>query len=64
MVLSGRYLGYLPQSYIEEDLKKGNVRILLPETMIYQFELSLVYKKVPRENDKVKLLTDAFSKVF
>jgi len=64
MVLSGRYLGYLPQSYIEEDLKKGNVRILLPETMIYQFELSLVCKKVPRENDKVKLLTDAFSKVF
>jgi DNA-binding transcriptional LysR family regulator len=64
MVLSGRYLGYLPQSYIKEELLKGTIRIILPETMSYQFELSLVCKRMPRENDKVKLLTEAFAKIF
>jgi DNA-binding transcriptional LysR family regulator len=64
MVLSGRYLGYLPQSYIEDELAKGIIRLILPETMSYQFELSLVTKRMPRESDKVKLLIEAFSKIF
>jgi len=64
MVLSGRYLGYLPQSYIEQELLQGTIRILLPETMSYQFELSLVCKRMPRETDKVKLLTEAFNRIF
>ncbi len=64
MVLSGRYLGYLPQSYIEQELLQGSIRILLPETMSYQFELSLVCKRMPRETDKVKLLTQAFNRIF
>lgn len=64
MVLSGRYLGYLPQSYIEKELKKGSMRIILPESMSYQFEQSLVCKRMPRENRKVKLLTEVFARVF
>ena len=64
MVLSGRYLGYLPQSYIEQELTQGTIRILLPETMSYQFELSLVCKRMPREVDKVQLLTEVFSRIF
>jgi len=64
MVLSGRYLGYLPQSYIEEELAQETIRIILAESMSYQFELSLVCKRTPREAGKVQLLTDAFSRVF
>lgn len=64
MVLSGRYLGYLPQSYIEEELRKGSIRIILPETMSYRFELSLVCKRIPREADKVQLLKDIFDQLF
>ncbi len=64
MVLSGRYLGYLPQSYIEEELENGTIRIILPESMSYTFEVSLVSKRIPREIEKVQLLTKAFSSVF
>jgi len=64
MVLSGRYLGYLPQSYIKEELAQGSIRIILPETMSYKFEVSLVCKRIPREIDKVQLLTEAFNSIF
>jgi len=64
MILSGRYLGYLPQSYIQEELNKGEIRIIKPSTLTYQFDLSLVQKKNPRESNKVDLLKEAFANVF
>jgi DNA-binding transcriptional LysR family regulator len=64
MVLSGRYLGYLPQSYIEEELGRQTIRIIQRDSMSYQFELSLVNKRMPREQDKVHLLQQVFSQVF
>lgn len=64
MVLSGRYIGYLPQSYIQQELNSGEIRIIQPSSLTYQFNLSLVYKKYPREVSKVELLKEAFAKAF
>ncbi|MBD1557505.1 LysR family transcriptional regulator [Vibrio sp. S9_S30] len=64
MILSGQYLGFMPQSYIQQDLNSGTLRIIKPSELTYQFDLSLVNKKRPREARKVELLQDAFTSVF
>jgi DNA-binding transcriptional LysR family regulator len=64
MILSGRYIGYLPQSYIQQELNNGDMRIIQPSSLTYQFNLSLVYKVHPKEVNKVDLLKKAFAKVF
>ncbi|MBL4911111.1 MAG: LysR family transcriptional regulator [Alteromonadaceae bacterium] len=64
MILSGRYLGYMPQSYIQQELNNSEIRIIKPSELTYQFNLSLVNKKIPRENNKVVLLKEAFAQVF
>ncbi len=64
MILSGRYLGYMPQSYIKDELDKGLIRIIKANQLTYQFNLSLVSKKFPREIKKSKLLIDTFNEVF
>jgi DNA-binding transcriptional LysR family regulator len=64
MILSGRYLGYLPQSYIQQELNNSEMRIIKPSSLTYQFDLSLVYKKTSREENKVELLKQAFAQVF
>ena len=64
MILSGRYLGFMPQSYIQQELNQGEIRIIKPSSHTYQFNLAMVSKKATREVNKVKLLIDVFSKVF
>jgi DNA-binding transcriptional LysR family regulator len=64
MILSGRYIGYLPQSNIQQELNNGDMRIIQPSSLTYQFNLSLVYKVHPKEVNKVDLLREAFAKVF
>jgi len=64
MILSGQYLGYMPQSYIQEELNMGEIRIIQPSTLTYQFDLSLVTKKAPIEPNKVELLQQAFNQGF
>ena len=64
MILSGRYLGYMPQSYIQQELNNSEIRIIKPSELTYQFDLSLVNKKTPREANKVALLKEAFTQVF
>jgi DNA-binding transcriptional LysR family regulator len=64
MIMSGRYIGYLPQSYIQPELNNGEIRIIQPSSLTYQFNLSLVYKKHPREISKVELLKNAFANAF
>jgi DNA-binding transcriptional LysR family regulator len=64
MILSGKYIGYMPQSYIQDELNIGKIRIIKPSELTYQFKLSIVNKKAPRELNKVKLLHEAFYKAF
>ena len=64
MILSGCYIGYMQQSFIQAELNRGEIRIIKPNSHHYQFRLSLVSKKTPREVKKVELLTNVFSQVF
>ncbi len=64
MILSGRYIGYMSQSYIQQELNQGEIRLIQPSSRTYSFNLSLVTKKTPREVNKVELLKQAFTKVF
>lgn len=64
MILSGRYIGYLPQSYIQQEIAQQQIRIICPDSMSYTFNLSMVFKKEPRELNKIELLKQAFTQVF
>lgn len=64
MILSGRYIGYLPQSCIQQELNDGQIRLIQPSSLTYQFNLSLAYKKYPREVSKVELIRNAFAQAF
>tara|TARA_R110000744_G_scaffold79928_6_gene156892 strand:+ start:2816 stop:3745 length:930 start_codon:yes stop_codon:yes gene_type:complete len=64
MILSGKYIGFMPQSYIQQELNAGDIRIIQPSTRTYKFNLSLVNKKTPRESTKVELLRNAFATAF
>ena len=54
----------MPQRYIQQELNAGDMRIIQPSTRTYQFNLSLVNKKTPREPTKVELLRSAFNSAF
>ena len=65
MILSGKYIGYLPQSYIQQALNKGEIIIIIkPSELTYQFDLSLVHKKSTKEHVKIDLLINAFNQHF
>lgn len=64
MILSGKYIGYLPRSYIQDSLNKGEMRIIKPSELTYPFDLSMVHKKVNKEHAKVDLLLSAFNQYF
>jgi DNA-binding transcriptional LysR family regulator len=64
MILSGRYIGYLPQSYIQQELQNNTIRLIKPDTINYLFNLSLVTKTVPRELKKRDLIQHVFEQVF
>jgi len=64
LVLSGKYIGYLPQSAIQHELNHGAIRIIQPDALTYQFKLSLVSNSNPREINKVNMLLDVFNEVF
>lgn len=63
MILSGRYIGFLPKSSIDNELANNAIRIIKADTLHYQFDLSLVFKKSPREINKIKLLKHAFDRI-
>lgn len=64
MILSGKYIGFMPQNYIQQELNAGEIRIIQPSVLTYQFNLSLVNKKSPRETSKIELLRNAFKTAF
>ena len=64
MILSGRYLGYLPQSQIQRELTQGELRLIKPDLLNYQFDLSMVSKNAAREKNKVDFARSCFESVF
>lgn len=64
LILSGCYIGYLPLSYIQQELETKQIKIIHGDEASYQFNLSMVYKNSARESAKVELLIAAFNEVF
>jgi len=59
LVLSGRYLGYLPEHYAETFVGKGVMRPLSPETFQYVCEFSAIVRHSPPPSRVVQTLLDA-----
>ncbi len=64
LILSGAYLGFLPDAIAAPYAKSGELRYLKPETFNYPFEQYFVTRSQPREPEKVKLALDALLAVF
>jgi len=59
LVLSGRYVGYLPEHYAEAFVNTGVMRTLLPATFQYVCEFSAIVRHSPPPNRVVQTLLDA-----
>lgn len=57
LIASGRFIGYLPGSYIQNEITAGTFRLICPHRYRYNFAQSLVHKQVPAEPKKVALFT-------
>jgi len=59
LVLSGKYVGYLPEHYAEGFVSKDVMRPLLPEVFQYVCEFSAIVRHSPPPNRIVQTLLDA-----
>ena len=59
LVLSGKYLGYLPEHYAEGFVSKDVMRPLLPDIFQYLCEFSAIVRHSPPPNRIVQTLLDA-----
>lgn len=56
LILSGVYIGYLPISYINEEVQNGEIKLIRAKECFYDFSLCLTNKTAPREQAKVDLI--------
>ena len=59
LVLSGRYLGYLPEHYAATFVSKGDMRALLPAQFQYVCQFSAIVRRSPPPSRVVQTLLDA-----
>lgn len=59
LVLSGKYLGYLPEHYAETFVNQGVIRAVLPAEFQYVCEFSAIVRRSPPPNRVVQTLLDA-----
>jgi DNA-binding transcriptional LysR family regulator len=59
LVLSGKYLGYLPEHYAEGFVNKGVMRPLLPDVFQYVCDFSAIVRHSPPPNRVVQTLLDS-----
>jgi DNA-binding transcriptional LysR family regulator len=59
LVLSGKYVGYLPEHYAQDFVSKGVMRPLLPQTFQYVCDFSAIVRHSPPPNRIVQTLLDA-----
>jgi DNA-binding transcriptional LysR family regulator len=45
LVLSGAYIGYLPEHYAQSWVDSGHLRVLLPATFGYQAPFSMILRR-------------------
>jgi len=59
LVLSGKYLGFLPEHYAESFVTRGLMRPVLPAALQYVCEFSAIARHAPRPNRVVQTLLAA-----
>ncbi len=59
LVLSGKYVGYLPEHYAVSFVQQGVMRALLPDSFQYRCEFSAIVRHSPPPNRVVQTLLDA-----
>lgn len=59
LVLSGRYVGYLPEHYAESFVRRGTMRTLRPDRFEYLCEFSAIVRRSPPATRAVQTLLDA-----
>ncbi|WP_320826793.1 LysR family transcriptional regulator [Reinekea sp.] len=60
LVLSGKYLGFFPLSYIQGFLDRGEVRLLQPERRFYSVDHVMVTRHSAKNDPKVRLFFAAY----
>jgi LysR family transcriptional regulator, transcriptional activator for bauABCD operon len=63
LVLSGKYLGFLPEHYAESFVTRGLMRPLLPTILHYVCEFSAIVRHSPPPNRLAQTLLDALVQV-
>ncbi len=63
LVLSGRYLGFFPLSYIQPYIDRQQVRLLQPEQRFYDMRHVIVFRQSNVMDVKVKLFLDVLEEV-
>jgi DNA-binding transcriptional LysR family regulator len=63
LVLSGKYLGFLPEHYAESFVTRGLMRPLLPTLLQYVCQFSAIVRRSPPPNRVVQTLLDALVSV-
>ena len=63
LVLSGKYLGFLPEHYAESFVTRGLMRPLLPTILQYVCEFSAIVRRSPAPNRVAQTLLDALVSV-
>lgn len=59
LVLSGHYVGYLPEHYAESFVHRGTMRTLLPDRFEYLCEFSAIVRRSPPPTRAVRTLLEA-----
>jgi DNA-binding transcriptional LysR family regulator len=63
LILSGAYIGFLPDAIAQPYKLRGQLRYLKPKTYQYPFRQYFVSRSQPREEDKVALALSAFKQI-
>jgi DNA-binding transcriptional LysR family regulator len=58
LIISGLYVGYLPQHYAQPWVDENRLRAILPKEMSYDVEFSLILKHSQLQNTALKRLTE------
>ena len=62
LILTGRYLGFLPDHYAKRWVDEGLMRSVLPETMVYETHFAMITKKGIVRNSVLKNYLDQFNR--
>jgi LysR family transcriptional regulator, transcriptional activator for bauABCD operon len=63
LIMSGRYVGYLPDHYAGPLVEQGNLRIIGAQTFHYVCEFSAIWRRAPRPSRVLQTFIDCLAEV-